>query len=63
MKHTCSSYLNAYALLKHSINDNLLDKANVHLNKKKLICATMPTINILFKNYYLNVLAKKRPQS
>lgn len=49
MKHICSSYLNAHALLKHSISDNLLDKANVHLNKKKLICATMPTINIVSK--------------
>lgn len=54
--------LNAHALLKHNINDDLLDKANVHLTKKKLTCTTMPTINILFKNYYLNVLAKKRPQ-
>ena len=54
--------LNAHALLKHDINDDLLDKANVHLNKKKLTCATMSTIYILCKNYYLNALAKKRPQ-
>lgn len=54
--------LNARALLKQDINDDLLDKANAHLNKKKMTCATMSTIYILCKNYYLNALAKKRPQ-